>query len=521
MWKLPASLPARDLIVFDDTRCHQNDSSSDARVRSADQHEFEYNSLILSDATNQQLNEARCPGAKGMTGSVDCQCDELEMAAIPRQTKPLVTPRLLATGPFYGWIIVAASMVITASSGPGQSYLFSVFIDPIIADTGLSRTVVSSLYAAGTFVSAGMVYLISRLADRKGPRWTLTLVALGFGAACIAMAFAQGWLLLSLALASLRGLGQGALPINSTLLIAQWFVRMRGRAMAIYGLGAALSTALLPPVARLLIEHVGWRGAYFVFGLSIWAILLPLAVFVIRNRPEDIGQHPDGASTPPVGEVNHAITGLPDRRNVLRTRMFWLLALPIAIPSLVDTALIFHQTSLFAERGIGAGVAATVFVPFAVATALSNFASGFLVDRIGPKNLFLLGMAVLALPPIVIRVIDSPSTAVVYAVILGVGSGMQAMVSRITWAHYYGRHGLGQVQGSAMMVMIVSSALGPVTLAALRDRFDGYGPGLTLMAVLIVVSALLMARFSPGSPVAVGVTLDGSTRLPSEERNGE
>lgn len=388
-------------------------------------------------------------------------------------------------------------MVITASSGPGQSYLFSVFIDPIIADTGLSRTVVSSLYAAGTFVSAGMVYLISRLADRKGPRWTLTLVALGFGTACLGMAFAQGWLLLSLALASLRGLGQGALPINSTLLIAQWFVRQRGRAMAIYGLGAALSTAVLPPIARLLIEQLGWRGAYFVFGIAVWVILLPLALVVIRNRPEDIGQFPDGAGAPPLGETANAISGLPDRRNVLRTRLFWLLALPIAAPSLVDTALIFHQTSLFDARGIGAGVAATVFVPFAVAAALSNFASGFIVDRLGPKRLFLLGMAVLALPPILIRVIASPATAVVYAVILGVGSGMQAMVSRITWAHYYGRHGLGQVQGAAMMVMIVSSALGPVTLAALRDWFDGYGVGLTLMTLLIILAAGLAARFAP------------------------
>src|SRR5690606_7773338 len=101
----------------------------------------------------------------------------------------------------------------------------------------LTRTTVSSLYAAGTFVSAGMVFWVSRLSDRRGQRWALTLIGLGFGSACFGMAFAQGWLLTSLALASLRGLGQGAIPINSTLLIAQWFVRTRGRAMAVYGLG--------------------------------------------------------------------------------------------------------------------------------------------------------------------------------------------------------------------------------------------------------------------------------------------
>ena len=65
-------------------------------------------------------------------------------------------------------------MTVIFSSGPGQSYLFSVFLDPIIDDTGLSRTTISGLYALGTFLSAGMVFIISGLADRKGPRWSLT-----------------------------------------------------------------------------------------------------------------------------------------------------------------------------------------------------------------------------------------------------------------------------------------------------------------------------------------------------------
>lgn len=128
-------------------------------------------------------------------------------------------------GIFYGWVIVGIAMLATFASGPGQSYLFSVFIDPIIEDTGISRTGISTLYAAGTFLSAAMVFFISRLADARGPRLTLTVIAFCFGLACFGMAFASGWLMTAVALAALRGLGQGALPINGTLLMAQWFVR--------------------------------------------------------------------------------------------------------------------------------------------------------------------------------------------------------------------------------------------------------------------------------------------------------
>ena len=205
-------------------------------------------------------------------------------------------------GIFYGWVIVGIAMLATFASGPGQSYMFAVFIDPIMADTGISRTGISTLYAAGTFVSAGMVFFISRLADKRGPRFTLTMIALLFGAACFGMAFATGWVMTALALAALRGLGQGALPINGTLLMAQWFVRRRGRAMAIAGLGGALSTATLPPLARLLIDGIGWRESYLVFGITIWVVVVPAAIFLVRNRPEDVGLHPDGADEPPYGE---------------------------------------------------------------------------------------------------------------------------------------------------------------------------------------------------------------------------
>jgi MFS family permease len=401
-------------------------------------------------------------------------------------------------GVFYGWVIVGIAMLATFASGPGQSYLFSVFIDPIIADTGMSRTGISTLYAGGTFISAAMVMFISRLADKRGPRYTLTLIGLAFGLACFGMAFAAGWLMTALALAALRGLGQGALPINGTLLIAQWFVARRGRAMAIAGLGGALSTALLPPLSRLLIDGIGWRNAYLVFGVVIWAVVVPVAIFLVRNRPEDVGMYPDGADHPPHGE-RPASTGPVerDRRKVLTSPMFWMLAIPMSMPGLVDTALIFHQTSIFEERGLSATIAAAAFTPMALASAASGFVSGFIIDRFGPRLLYIVALCILCVPPVLVQSISTTPMAFTYGLIMGIGSGMSMMVGRVTWAHYYGRHGLGRVQGSAMMVSIVGSALGPVTLAAIRDRSDDYTPALLTMIALMLAALVMMVLYRP------------------------
>lgn len=129
---------------------------------------------------------------------------------------------------FYGWFIVAAAGLVVFSTGPGQSYVFSVFIDSIIEDTGLSRTGISVLYMASTALSAILVSFVSRLADRYGPRIMLVAAGLGLGAACFGMATATHILLFYIAFASLRALGQGSLGINCILLVNQWFVSLRG-----------------------------------------------------------------------------------------------------------------------------------------------------------------------------------------------------------------------------------------------------------------------------------------------------
>ena len=88
-----------------------------------------------------------------------------------------VLPKRLGK-PYYGWAVVLVATLATFCSGPGQSFVFSVFVDPILADTGISRVYLSTLYAFGTAVSAAVVVLVARLADRFGAQLMLAVIAL-------------------------------------------------------------------------------------------------------------------------------------------------------------------------------------------------------------------------------------------------------------------------------------------------------------------------------------------------------
>ena len=342
----------------------------------------------------------------------------------------------VATRPrfFYGWVIVVVGALVAFSSGPGQSFVFSIFIDSMIEETGFSRSELSGLYMVSTGLSALMVAIVSRMADRVGPRLMLVLIGVAFTGACFGMAFAVGFVAFYLSFSALRALGQGALTINATLLVNQWFVAHRGRAIALMGLGFPLSNAILPPLSRFLIDHLGWRDAYAVLGVIVLLLIVPAALLLVRNRPEDVGLFPDGADAPPPSE--QARPGLPDvdDRRVLSSLTFWLMAAPLATPGLVTTALIFHQTSIFEERGLSTTLAAAVFVVFAFASASTSMVAGFVVERTGPRALFIFAMGMLLAVLALSLAVNSAWMAVVYVAAMGIAGGSQRIVQGVMWA---------------------------------------------------------------------------------------
>ncbi len=162
----------------------------------------------------------------------------------------------------------------------------------------------------------------------------------------------------------------------------------------------------------------------------------------------------------------------------------------MAVPALVDTALIFHQVALFERQGLTAEVAARVFIPFAIASALTGLLAGFVVERTGPTPLFVANMAIFGVAILMLQVTSTGFLAVIYAIILGSAMGMQGIAVRYTWPYYYGRQGLGQVQGSAMMIMISATAIGPLMFAAVAENVS-YGIAFAGMFGLLALAGIL------------------------------
>jgi MFS family permease len=397
---------------------------------------------------------------------------------------------------FYGWVMLVVAGLGMFASGPAQSHIFSVFITPISADLGISRTSLSSAYAGATLVAAFGLPYVGRLVDRFGVRRVLLVVALLFGIACFAFGRVDNILLLALGFGALRFLGQGSLMLCSANLVAQWFSRKRGFALSLMALGFSASVAIHPPLAQWLIDQVGWRETWLWLGLISWALLLPLILLLIQNKPEDLGLVPDGRVADDLPRIDRADVGL-SASQALRTPAFWIIALSFATFSMSVTGLFFHQVAIFNNRGISSQTAAQLFPVSALTMVVAMPLFGRLLDRLPTRPMFACAKLTMTAAMLTLVMVQGVASAIAYSIVFGINNAAIHTHISYLWPHYFGRRHLGSIQGTAQTIGVVGASIGPIPLGAAFDLFGSYRGALLLLSVLPVLCALAILFMRP------------------------
>jgi len=420
--------------------------------------------------------------------------------------------RLVAASPvYYGWIILIVGAIGIVMTSPGQTYAISVFIDHFIADLGISRGLVSTLYTVGTLTASFALPFVGRQIDRHGSRRMITLIVLVFGLACVYMGFIRNWIMLGLGFIALRMLGQGSLSLVSKNVINQWWVRRRGMVMGMAGMTAALlGSGGFPNLINWLIPIYGWRATYMILGGMLWTVMLPLGLTFIRNRPEEYGLQPDGTQPRTASRDAQDNAALEDNWTLpeaLRTSAFWLVGAALASMSMLSTGLTFHIFSIFADSGLSAAVAASVFLPIAATAALVQLGGGILIDRVPVRVLLAFSLFLQTLALIMAPFLISVGVAYTYGLMMGVRGGLQLLVSNVVWAKYFGRLHLGSITGVTSTMLVAASALGPMPFGIARDLMGSYTTVLIGFAALPFALAIAILFF--GKPPTRGHTQGG------------
>lgn len=381
---------------------------------------------------------------------------------------------------------------------PGFGPVLTVFVKPIQDELGWSYTTIATGFLIGSASGAVASSLTGWLVDRYGPRVVVALGGVGLAGALIGLSTIQEpwhfWTFFGLA----RGSVIAGVEIGSSVAIAKWFVRQRGRTLAVKSMGQRSGQVVLPIVSFLIMDASDWRTAYVALsGFACLAIIGP-ALVLMRSQPEDHGMLPDGTTDlrnaqgdrrPQARVVEEESWTLREARG---TRAFWLITVFLICTPFVQGATNLHMAPIFHDRGLSEGQAVAIVSIFGMSSVSSILPTGFIMERVHVR-LGAMVQAVLVLATMVLLLVPAGGfpLAVLWAIIFGVAAGMRNVIEVLLLANYFGRASLGAIKGFTAPFRMISP-FGPVLAGFIRDESGSYTGAFILFASVAVLMLLLM-----------------------------
>ncbi len=416
---------------------------------------------------------------------------------------------------FYGWVIVAVSFLGNWITAPLNPVVFSIFIVSLRNDLGVSLGTLAWCISLRQ-ISAGIsAPVLGNLVDKYGSRWLGAGCALWAGLCLCALSYAGNiwWMYGLFFVSGFSGFGVfGGGQIVTGVPPANWFVAKRGRAVSYATMGGGLGTASWSFISSYLVTTIGWREAWFLYGIMIAAVLVPAYALLMRRNPEDVGLFPDGATSAPV-EASAAPAAGSKRpvaetnftlQQAMRTSTLWLMVLAFTLHTFATNPILFLRVPFWTDAGvlpfwIGLAVAADPFV-----VMLFTLVFGYMVERFPLKVITLTGGTFRALSMLPLLVVSPYAVwAFAHNVTWGVGSAGMGTGQNLSIPAYFGRRAQGAIRGFTAPIMIGAGSMSPpligglVDAGILTDRMVFIGAA----AMMFFAGSLFLVMKTPTLPV--------------------
>ncbi len=398
---------------------------------------------------------------------------------------------------FHGWYIVAVAAIAGASSGV-LGYSFGLFFNPMQESLGWNRTSVSWALTIRSAVAMLTGPLYGPIVDlRHGAMILMMIGGILLGISMMLTAMMTELWQFYLLIGVLYGFAMGAegSQVVAPVLVSKWFIRKRGRALAIVTLGPNVGNIIFIPIAAYIITHLGWREAWFISGLTALLLVTPLSGLFIRRTPEDIGLVPDGTAVDPKSllpmtqaKVKLATDYDWTIREAVRTPALWLMVVSFTISGAGLHGFLVHVIPALTDKGYSTSFATTMVAELSIVVLFAKMAWGILGERIETRYLIMASFSLAALGMVMVIVIDSGPLILLLPIVYGIGGAGYGPLSSLMWANYFGRGSLGSIRGVFLPITQVLGTFSPVFAGAVFDRRGSYDLAFVIYAICFVIA---------------------------------
>lgn len=390
---------------------------------------------------------------------------------------------------FYGWWLVAAYLLVAVIGWSLGTFGMGVYIHTLSEYRHFSIGLLSIAVTVSYLVTAVALMFVGSATVRWGPRPIIALGGTMMGAvvACIPWCIEVWQVFL---LMTFMGIGRSCLSTTTISTgLAPWFERHQGRAISTALLGASIGGIVGTPLLLGGISFFGFRVALFMAGLSSPILLIPIAVFVLKNKPQDIGVFPDGIKP---NENKRSVTSNWTRAEAMKTLRSQTQMMAFGLGLMVQIGFLSHHVSITApvlgEQGAALAVSAAAMSAFVGRILLARYS-----DSVDVRLTTGLVLTVAATSLVCMAIFNGPTGLMLSSIAYGLTVGNLTTLSPIIVRKEFGAESFGAVFGIAGSLIAFAMAFGPGLFGAIRDAYHSYSPalllgsGLNLFAAVIIV----------------------------------
>jgi len=393
---------------------------------------------------------------------------------------------------FYGWWIVFSAFCTFGLAVGIPYYNIPFFYDYYAKTFGWSKPDITLGFPIAAFITFVGPFVVPRFR----PRYLILAGTLMTFIAFIGFGRMNGDLTVFYFLCFIYMVGyilSG--PVAHQIVISQWFRMKRGTAMGITYVGVGAFGAIGGILAKELTRIYGWQAAVQLLGAMV-LLAWPIAIFILRDKPSDMGQNPDGADVP-AAEVKVAPRPFSE---IASKRSFWLLLIGSACSIGSIGAINQHMKFVFRDQGFTEQVKLDSMWAIAsplilISSIVGRIAVGYLADKF-PKKLVMVVTYVVVAATIPVLLLVKPGQEYylyVFAIVFGFGMGADYMLIPLMAAEQFGVNTLAR----AMAIILPSDTIGqfwfPYAISHLREAWGNYNSALMVIFGMAFIGAISIA----------------------------
>ncbi|NRA83856.1 MAG: MFS transporter, partial [Gammaproteobacteria bacterium] len=399
---------------------------------------------------------------------------------------------------FFGWWIVLGTIIGVSLGYSVISMSFGTFIKEFQTSFGWSRGEISF---GATVIGITAIFFfpyVGTLVDKHGVRKVMlpSIIAFGFTIMAMSLITDSIWHLYAMCVL-IPIFGAGTAPMTYSRILVSWFNKKRGLALGLGLSGVGLGTTIVPFISGYFIEHYSWREAYLAIGMLIIVVVFPIAYFLFKEKPADLGLTQDGVSADEVDEAqadpsnSKTVIGYT-AKEALKTKSFWLMAGSFLITGLTTSTVLVHLVPMMMDRGMTLQEAIGTFAYLGLSIVGGRLIAGYLMDRffapfvvviflIGP----VIGLAFFAMGA-------SGFEATICTGLIGIAIGAEFDVMAFFTSRYFGQRSFGAIYGYNYSAFKVGASVGPLIMGISYDQFGRYTEVLWAMSGVMLIACILV-----------------------------